>query len=276
MLPYETIFDAVGAGDIAGVRSFLGRGVALDAKNPHGFTALHCAASACNSLDPASALTLIELLLSAGAPVNAEASDGRTVLYLAAEFSKTLEPIKALIQAGADPNVRDRKGNHIVVNAMMPDVKQYLSALTGHPIPPPRLRRREVKLSTAEWREIKGHIDKVFGILEASGLVVLQDAGTTQDDGFADCSEVFQDGGGISAGLRGFCFYTRQDLIRAKRTSILLIAFWGAPDGNDESMIRVGQEVVTAFRNNGFTVDWSGAAVERPSVYLQGVGGNVG
>src|SRR6266513_1946144 len=73
---------------------------------------------------------------------------------------------------------------------------------------------------------------------------------------------------GSPIALKSFCFYTRQDLNRAKRTSQLSLAFWGAPDGASESMLRVGQCVVDAFRKNGFIGDWSESPSLRLTVYL--------
>ena len=268
----KDIFDAARSGEIETVKAHLDRGIDLTATNEYGFTVLHCAAMACNTVDEPRALAVIDLLLRAGSPVDATSRDGRTVLYLAAEFSPTLAPLKMLIQAGAGVDVRNAHGAHIVTNAMAKEVQRFLSALTGHPIPPPRPVRKPVKLSAAEWRTAKLHIDKVFDALSRSGLVALQRAGTTQEDGFSDCSEEFRARGGIGRGLRGFCFYTLQDLNRARRTSQLSLAFWGAPDGAPEAMARVGQAVVDAFRKNGFIVDWNGSPGMRPTVYLQNVG----
>lgn len=108
--------------------------------------------------------------------------------------------------------------------------------------------------------------------LSQSGLVALQDAGTTQEDGFSDCAEASRAHGGLDAGLRGFCFYTRQDLNRAKRTSQLTLAFWRAPDGAPQAMSQVGEHVVDAFRKNGFLVDWNGTPARRLTAYLQNIG----
>jgi bifunctional non-homologous end joining protein LigD len=267
----KDIFDAARSGEIETVKAQLAQGIDLTATNQYGFSALHCAAVACNSVDEQKALAVLDLLLEAGSPVDATSRDGRTALYLAAEFSPTLAPLKALIQAGAKVDVRNAHGVHIVTNAMAKEVQGFLSDLTGHPIPPRRVLK-PVKLSSAEWRAAKVHIDKVFDALSQSGLVALQHAGTTQEDGFSDCAEAFRARGGIGTGLRGFCFYTLQDLNRAKRTSQLSLAFWGAPDGAPEAMARVGQQVVDAFRKNGFMVDWNGSPSMRPTVYLQNIG----
>jgi bifunctional non-homologous end joining protein LigD len=268
----KNIFDAARFGDLSAVEAHLSRGIDLAAKNEYGFTALHCAAMGCNTVNEQTAIAVINVLLKAGSPVDATSNDGRTALFLAAEFSPMVEPLRLLIQAGAKADVRSAHGIHIVANAMAEEVQKFLSALTGHPLPAPRVEMAAVKLAAPEWRKAKLKIDEVFGVLSQSGLVILHDAGTTQEDGFSDCAEEFHARGGFVAGLLGFCFYTRQDLNRAKRTSQLSLAFWGAPDGAPDSMLRVGQQVVDAFRKNGFVVDWNGSPSMRPTVFLQSTG----
>ncbi len=265
----KDIFGAAQSGDLDALHTYLSQGVDLTLMNEYGFTALHCAVMGCNTVAKLQALAVTEALLKAGSPVNALSRDGRTPLYLAAEFSPTVEPLQMLIQAGAKADIRDTHGNHIVTNAMSSDVQAYLSALTGHPIPQPPLELASVKLSATEWRAAKTHLDQVFQALSQSKLIVIQDAGTTQEDGFSDCNEAFQAQGGVDSGLLGFCFYTRQDLNRAKRTSQLPLAFWGAPDGATYSMLGVGHLVVDTFRKFGFTVDWNDSPNTRPTVYLQ-------
>lgn len=264
-----SIFEAASKGDVEAVRSHLRKAPDLEGRNKNGFTALHCAAFACDNPDTGPGVAIIELLLQAGASPNAMSQDGRSALFLAAEFSSNLAPVKRLVAAGADPNVTNSYGTHIVENAMSAEVKAYLSQLTGYAAAPPPVKRKEVKLSATEWRAVKARLDKVFESLDNNGLVAMQDVGTTQDDGFSDCSESFRARGGKKAGLEGICFYTRQDLNRAKRTSLLSLAFWGAPKGDDASMMRVGQKIVEAFQANGFLVDWDNTPSTRPTVYLQ-------
>ena len=124
-------------------------------------------------------------------------------------------------------------------------------------------------MNAAGWLAAKSRIDPVFEDLKEAGLVVLQDAGYTESDGFSDCLEEFLDRGGKKAGLHGFCFYSRQDLNRAKQSSELYLAFWGAPEGGPKDMERVGNLIVAAFQKHGFIVDWNGTGAVRPTVYLQ-------
>lgn len=268
----QSIFDAARMGDIEALRAHLKRHPDLAASNENGFTPLHCAAMGLNALDEARGLAVIDALIQAGSPLEAPSKDGRTALYLAAEFSQSLAPVQRLLDAGAQADVCSSYGVHVVANAMLPEVQALLSAVTGVPIPPPPVELKSIKLSAAEWRAAKVHVDRVFDQLTQQKIVALQDAGTTQDDGFADCSEVFRERGGLDAGLIGFCFYTRQDLNRAKRSSQLSLGFWGAPDGADKPTQVLADKIVDAFRQNGFIVDWSGSPRIRPTVYLQNIG----
>jgi len=264
------LFTAARSGDIAAVEAFIAAGADLGAVNAHGFTALECAAMGANQVAEADIVAILRLLVDAGSPLEHVGGGGRTALYLCAEFTNTVAPFQLLVDAGAHVDVSDAHGNHVIVNAMIPEVKDLISRLTGRPVPPPPPPTpKPVKLKAAEWRAAKARLDPVFDALEETGLVVLQDAGTTQSDGFSDCVEVWHRRGGAAAGLDGFCFYTRQDLNRVKRTSALSLAFWGAPEGAEPDMYRVGRRIVDHFEAAGFIVAWSGSGGARPTVYLQ-------
>lgn len=263
------IFEAARAGDLETVTACLARGDDPGATNERGFTALHQAAIGSNQTDT---LAVIDLLLQAGSPLETPDPDGRTALYLAAELSCTLAPVQRLIQAGARVDIASAHGTHIVINALLPEVKQLLSELTGKPIPPPPIELPSVKLNAPEWRVVQGHLNQAFHALEQLGIVTLQDAGTTQDDGFSDSSDIFRQRGGVEAGLIGICFYTRQDLNRAKRTSQLSLAFWGAPAGALDDMLHIGRLITQTFAEHGFILDWNGSASMRPIIFLQDIG----
>lgn len=260
--------SAARAADLLNVRALLAGGADPRARDSFGFTALHCAALACNR-DWVAAQEVMRALLQAGAEPDAQARDGRSVLYLAAEFSPALDPVQLLVAAGANPDVCDAHGNHVVLNALAPAVQAWLAERTGQPMPEPELKFREVRLDGSAWRALKPRLDAVFAELGDERLLVMQDVGSTQDDGFIACSEAFEERQGDRAGIVGFCFYTRQDLNRAKRSSLLPLAFWAAPDGARIGMIGIGQRIVEAFRRHGFSVNWNGSATQRPTVYLQ-------
>jgi bifunctional non-homologous end joining protein LigD len=265
------IFQAARAANPMATRAFLDAGAKVDAVNDRGFTALECAAMGTNGTPVDRHLAVLRLLIEAGSPLEHRGAGGRTALYLAAEFSRGPEAIQLLLDAGAQADIRDEAGNHVVENAMMPEVKSLLSRITGHPIPKKEEKPEPKKMTAPQWRAAREKIDAAFDILVSAGIVALHDAGETQDDGFADASEAFRERGGFEAGLIGMCFYTRQDLDRAKRSSDLALAFWGGPEGEAESTKRVGRKVVEAFQSVGLPVRWNGSEQTRPIVDLRAI-----
>lgn len=261
------IFQAARAGDADRVRACLAAGADVSAINDYGFTALQSAAMGANEADIAANLAVLTLLIEAGSPLEYQ-RDGRTALYLAAEFAPSTDAVQLLIDAGARFDIEDGHGNHITVNAMMPQVQELLSSLTGVALVEPEPEPEPVKLSAAAWRAAQSRLDVLFAALTEAGLVALQDAGMTQSDGFSDCSEVFHERGGVAGGLHGFCFYTRQDRNRAKREGRLDLAFWGAPEGADADMLRVGELIVRAAEAAGLQATWNGSAGRRPTLIL--------
>lgn len=267
-----TFHEAAWTANLELIRTYLAEGADPNGLDAQGFTALQRAAMAGNGPRPAQqTIEAMRLLVEAGAQLESCGREElrRTPLYLAAEFSWTVEPVAWLIEAGAKPDVRSAGGIHVVVNAMMPEVQALLSRLTRQPIPEPEPELPQFKLNAAAWRAVHAELRVLFAKLEQQGLVVLEDAGTTQDDGFDDCSQVFRDKGGPKAGLHGFCFYSRQDLNRAKRCGQLALSFWGSPKGAEADMERVGRLIVETFRKAGFTVVWNGSGAERPTVCLR-------
>lgn len=261
------IFDAARSGDVKGVRACLEAGADPAAVNAQGFTALQCAAMGANDTEIAENLAVLKALIDAGSPLEFQ-REGRTALYLAAEFAPSTDAVQLLIDAGARADISDDHGNHITVNAMMPEVQELLSALTGVALEEPEPEPEPVKLSAVQWREAQARLDSMFEALTQAGLVAMQDVGTTQSDGFDDCSEVFDERGGVAAGLQGFCFYTRPDRNRAKKEGRLDLAFWGAPEGADADMLRVGGLIVRAAEAAGLPVVWNGSAARRPTLTL--------
>ncbi|MCX4847011.1 ankyrin repeat domain-containing protein [Streptomyces sp. NBC_00893] len=265
------VSEAAHNGDLAAVRAALEAGFDAAAVDEQGWSPLHRAAMGAEA-DPVRAAAVLAALLDAGAPVEHPGGDGRTALYLAAEFSQSPEAVELLIARGADPDITDGHGNHITVNAWVPEVAALLAAAAGTEPPPldeaPPAPDR--KLSPARWRAARKRIGKVLDGLHAAGFVALADAGTTQSDGFDDCSEAAEGRDSGPDGLVGFCYYTGQDAERARATGRLSLAFWGAPDGSTRKTEQAGELVVGAFREAGFRVDWNGRADSRPSVDLAG------
>jgi ankyrin repeat protein len=262
------IFEAAGEGNIPLLKKILLTNPDLAAFNDYGFTALHCAAKGTDLIEENVMVEILALLVEAGSPLEILSRDGRTPLYLCAEFSSSLKPVRFLIDAGANPDVYDTAGNHIVVNSYSIEVKQLLTKLTGVAIPvEPEPGPPALKMSSVSWKKAKIVLDLVFRELEDAGLIILQDAGSTQSDGFDDCSEEFHKRSDQDS-IIGFCFYTRQDLNRAKRTSELSLAIWGAKEGKAKDTEKVAGIVVNAFEKAGIKVGWNGSGSMRPSLYL--------
>ncbi len=263
----EKVFEAARTGDLEIVKTHIKNGIDVNAKSKYGFTLLQTAALGSNLLEGEEILPIIKMLVEAGSDLKLESNDGRTALYLMAEFSKSIEPVQYLIDKGANPDIKDNHGNHIVVNALLDETQQLLSKITGVPIPKPKPTLKEVKMQKAQWTKARKEIKKVFEAMAMGGLICLQDSGYTQQDGFQDCSEVFYDHP-VPESVKGFCFYTRQDQNTAKRTSVLYLGFWGAPDGEDEATIEVGKLIVDSFEHAGFECLWDETAEQRPAIFL--------
>jgi bifunctional non-homologous end joining protein LigD len=263
----KDLFTAAREGDIHSLRVHLEQKPDLSAQNEYGFTVLHCLAMGANNLPKDVVLEALALLLQAGSPLNAASRDGRTPLYLMAEFTRHIEPVQALLDAGAEADVSDSHGNHIIENAMLMPVKELLSHITGKPVPKPKKIHKPVQLKAAAWKKAQVDLDSAFTALSDAGLIALQDVGTTQSDGFDDCSQLYQERLDKES-IKGFCFYTRQDLSRAKRTAELSLAIWGAPQGDEKSTVLVGNLLREIFEQKGLEIQWSGKSTDRPAIYL--------
>ncbi len=114
------------------------------------------------------------------------------------------------------------------------------------------------QLEQATWTEPTDcdRLDAVFAELEAAGILVGQNYGETQDDAIADLSEVF-DEHPETENLRGYVFYTHQDLERVIENGLLALGFGMANDDGPDA-IEVGKIILEAFKQAGFQVKWNG------------------
>jgi len=264
------LFAAACAANARATAAFLAAGADVHAVDAFGFTALERAASSQDCAPMEDTLATLRLLIDAGSPLEHVGAGGRTALYLAAEFSPdSPEAVQLLIDAGARPDVCDGHGNHIVENAWSAQVKALLSALTGHAIPEVIVRKPDRKMSAAARKLARAKIDAAFAVLESAGIVTTGGCGDTRDDAADDTNELFWQRGGTDAGLKGFCFYSGDDMKRAKRTSDLAIGFWGPPDS--AAMERIGQAIVDAFASVGLPAEWDGTERMRPCIDLRSI-----
>ena len=108
-------------------------------------------------------------------------------------------------------------------------------------------------------------LDATFATLQRQGVLCLQDAGYTQEDGQSEVAEAYVAAGGESSGIVGFCFYHGQDLERVVDGDDLFLAF-GDVDGDETAGVAVGRRVRDALEADGFTVVWDNTLGERLAV----------
>src|SRR5690606_10621479 len=99
------IVEAGRRGDVELIRKLLAAGSAVDVVDPDGDRALGRAADGGHA-------EAVRLLLASGAPVDAADAQGRTALLraAAARGAGADAALAALLEAGADPGARDRRG----------------------------------------------------------------------------------------------------------------------------------------------------------------------
>lgn len=94
-------------GDVPGIQERLAAGDNVASADAQGFTALHFAAQQ-------SQVDAIAALLAAGAPVDARDRHGNTPLWRAVFDSRgRLEAVRALLEAGADPDLPNSAGTTV-------------------------------------------------------------------------------------------------------------------------------------------------------------------
>ena len=101
------------------------RGADVSAKNDMGMTPLHCASYG----------NIVEVLVRRGADVNARARNGWTPLHVQSqegEDTGALEVMEALLEAGANPNLTDEKGNTPMAFAQQREEPEKVKLLRAH------------------------------------------------------------------------------------------------------------------------------------------------
>ncbi len=95
-----TFYDYVAVGDIEQIKSFVSKGMDVNAKTQAGTTPLHFAVSNGHR-------DIAEYLISKGADINTKNSDGQTLLHRAA-ISGQKDVVELLLTNGADVNAKDK------------------------------------------------------------------------------------------------------------------------------------------------------------------------
>ena len=101
-------------------------------------------------------------------------------------------------------------------------------------------------------------LDAAFAALNARGVVVVQDAGFDQSDGYHAVQEAFAARKDQDAAV-GYCFYHSQDLEGALRGRGLHFAFGPVDPAEERTVgVQVGEAVREELEAAGLTVEWDG------------------
>lgn len=99
-------------------------------------------------------------------------------------------------------------------------------------------------------------LTQAFDELTNLGILALENAGYTMDEGWSD----FREAAELEDDVRGGCFFHGQDLERAVSGEGLLLAFGATDGGNDATIAR---EVVEVLKRHGFSPTWDGDPQKR-------------
>jgi hypothetical protein len=135
-------------------RWLIAAGAEVDARDPHGWTALHWAAFA-------SSMRTASVLLEFGAAVDGLDHRGRTPLMIAClnrPGAKENEAIDVLLRAGADPDIRDDHGwtslHYLAAGSRGGDDRSLALTLLARGARPSRDRAGRSPADVAAWREL--------------------------------------------------------------------------------------------------------------------------
>ena len=115
------------------------------------------------------------------------------------------------------------------------------------------------------WPEVTecDKLDRVFAVLDKSGICAQANAGYTMSDGHEDINEVV--GNSPDGTYHGFCFYHGQDVERAIDGGGIMLAF-GDLQGDPVRSEKVGQRIAGLLREAGFVVEWDGSIKTRINI----------
>lgn len=124
--PLPPAVEAARRGDAELLREMASRGIDLGIRDPEGDTALHRAAEAGHP-------EATRILLSTGVPVNARGNEETTALMraMASEAKGSEQVVAVLLEAGADPHLRDRLARGVIDYAARGATVRKLERLRG-------------------------------------------------------------------------------------------------------------------------------------------------
>ncbi|MDP1684143.1 hypothetical protein [Hydrogenophaga sp.] len=117
----------------------------------------------------------------------------------------------------------------------------------------------------AGWPETTDcdRLDRAFARLHERGILALQCAGNTLDDGMQWVNEQLADERVDDGQYIGFCFFHSQDIDRALDGEGLYLAFGPVDSDEDKDAMAVGHKVCEALRHEGLQTPWNGSVETR-------------
>ncbi|MEM9540723.1 MAG: hypothetical protein AAGA60_14615 [Cyanobacteria bacterium P01_E01_bin.42] len=115
------------------------------------------------------------------------------------------------------------------------------------------------------WPDITDcdRLDAAFTAMNERGIIALQNSGYTQNDGYDDFWEDYENHPDKSSVL-GYCFYHGQDLDRAVRGRGLFLAFGPVhPEDEENKGLEIGNIVCEELERVGLAVQWDGTFKQR-------------
>ena len=104
---------------------------------------------------------------------------------------------------------------------------------------------------------------EAFYRLEEAGIICNAGSGYTEGDAIADLAQKLHKlTPEAKKRVWGYCLYHEQDAARALKGKFLTISF-GARNDQPASVVKAGQTVSAALRDQGFAVKWDGSVHER-------------
>lgn len=130
-------------------------------------------------------------------------------------------------------------------------------------------REYEKHLNESKIWRLPTDCDRLLGVFDKlckDKIVALHCAGYTQEDALYDVKEVWEDLEDMGVHPIGYCYYHQQDMERAIDNDVLLLGFYGRKEKNDKDAIMVGNIIVNALKEAGFTVNWDNTTSKRIEV----------
>ncbi len=121
------------------------------------------------------------------------------------------------------------------------------------------------RAAEATWPEVtdSDRLADAFSDLSQSGILAVQWAGDTLDEGFEVVNERLETLDPEGEIYAGACFFHSQDMDRALYGEGLSVAFGHLHSDEAEDYVAIGKRVVEALQRHGLQVSWNGTDRQR-------------